>query len=130
MKENILLELVKKEIQELKARMNELKDIERELESKASGTTATKKKRGPREGSETAKAMTDVTLILTTANEDGLSPTQIHEEAKRKGFDLKPPLIRQILSRNSDLFESPKRGFWRLRNSNTEGEPRKVSKLF
>lgn len=125
MKSEILLPLVKKEIAELKSRLRELKDIEIDLEKNA-GQDSHSKKRGPRQGTITKLAVGQIQAVLAEATND-LSPAQIFGECQKRGYNLTAQMIRQILSRNREYFESPKHGRWR---SKTVDEGKKVARLF
>lgn len=116
----LLLGLVKNEIDQLKKRIEELKTIRRNLEAESGILRNGSKKRGPRPGSGTTRAASLIQLTFVESNKPLMSPSEIYEEAKKNGHDLKPAIIRQILSRSPNLFKSPKRGIWELKVSDKD----------
>ena len=121
-KKQILLELVCKEIDQQKKKLEELKILQKELQEQ-SGKQAVTRKRGSRPNSEAAHAANTMLTLLSVSSEP-MSPSEIVEASEKRGMNLKANLVRQVLSRDGgQLFHSPKRGFWELKGDATkEGE--------
>lgn len=109
-KDRIFLELLRKEINELKERMDTLRALQRELES--SNQPSTTSRHGPREGSETSRAIGAIQQIFSQSDKTAMSPAEVYEESQRRAYGLSSQLIRQILSRNPELFPRVKRGLY------------------
>jgi len=107
-----MLELAKKE----KARVEKLiQEINAQLKAEQSRPFSPIGRAGRPRSSKTAQAEKKITEILQDA-EKSLRPKDIIEKAKGNGMELKPNIVRQILSRGKNkTFLSPEHGLWKLK---------------
>lgn len=107
-----ILELAKEKLAYWEKRVQQI-EAERKAESKFSSSS---RKAGRPRSSKTAQAEKKIKEILQIS-EKPLSPKEIVEKAKESGTELKPNIVRQILSRGKETktFISPERGLWKLK---------------
>jgi hypothetical protein len=106
-----ILELAKEKKAYWEKRIQQI-EAEMKTESKSSYTS---KKGGRPRSSKTARAEKKIIEILQNT-EKPLSPKDIGDKSKVSGMELKPNIVRQILSRGKGTtFISPEHALWKLK---------------